>query len=377
MTADWEAEGLLEGLDQRGRAARRELLEELSEHFSLEELREAVHEGRLALLPVERALAGGSGGHTVAEVAESSGVDADVLLRQRRALGLPVVDPEQPEGSQDDMEAAQRMRVLLDAGLPEDGILEVTRVVGMTMSQLAAACRGLIRESLVRPEDTELDVAHRFTAAAEELKPVLGEILEHTLGLHLREQLRHDIIGSGSPDGDGSGSELTACFADLVGFTRLGERLPVEELGALSGRLNELASQASSGPVRLVKLIGDAAMLVSPETDALLESALDLVAAADEQGEDFPQLRAGASRGRAISRGGDWYGPPVNTASRITGVAYPGSVLVSQAVRDAAEGEYRWSFAGERKLKGIKGGVKLFRVRRPESGDGAGDGDGD
>ena len=101
---------------------------------------------------------------------------------------------------------------------------------------------------------------------------------------------------------------MAACFADFVGFTRLGEALDAEDLGALVGRLGELAADVAFAPVRLVKMIGDAAMLVSSDTDALLEAALTLVAAADAEGEGFPQLRAGLAHGPAVPRAGDWYG---------------------------------------------------------------------
>jgi adenylate cyclase len=43
-------------------------------------------------------------------------------------------------------------------------------------------------------------------------------------------------------------------------------------------------------------------------------------------------------------------------------------VLCAEEVRDAAENGYSWSFAGERRLKGIEGRVKLFRARRAPSG---------
>jgi adenylate cyclase len=77
-------------------------------------------------------------------------------------------------------------------------------------------------------------------------------------------------------------------------------------------------------------------------------------------------LRAGVARGPALARGGDWYGRPVNLASRITGIAYPGSVLVSEEVKESSSNGHRWSFAGERRLKGIDGRVKLWRVRGEE-----------
>jgi adenylate cyclase len=94
-----------------------------------------------------------------------------------------------------------------------------------------------------------------------------------------------------------------------------------------------------------------------------VQATIALIKAADEEGEDFPQLRAGIARGDAIGRAGDWYGRPVNVASRVTGVARPGSVLTTQGVREAAEESFRWSFAGKRKLKGISEQLPLYRAR--------------
>jgi adenylate cyclase len=110
-------------------------------------------------------------------------------------------------------------------------------------------------------------------------------------------------------------------------------------------------------------MIGDAAMLVAPDTESILDAALALVAAIDSEEESFPRLRAGVARGPALPRGGDWYGRPVNLASRVTGIARPGSVLVSAEAREAARGGYRWSGAGTRRLKGIEKPVRVYRCR--------------
>jgi adenylate cyclase len=67
----------------------------------------------------------------------------------------------------------------------------------------------------------------------------------------------------------------------------------------------------------------------------------------------------------ALPRAGDWFGQPVNLASRITAVARPGSLLVERKVHDSVEHAYSWSFVGERRLKGIRGPVALYRARRP------------
>jgi adenylate cyclase len=174
------------------------------------------------------------------------------------------------------------------------------------------------------------------------------------------------IAVDGSRTGPGAAQEASVCFADMVAFTHLGETLAPEELGAVTGRLAELAAEVVEPPVRLVKLIGDAAMMVGPEPEPVLEAGLRLVEAVGEEGDDFPLLRAGIASGPALSRGGDWYGRPVNIASRVTAIARPGSVLATEAVHDALSDGYAWSFAGTRKLKGIDGSVKLFRCRRAD-----------
>jgi adenylate cyclase len=327
-----------------------------------------VAEDRLVLLPVERILSGGGERLTVGEVGERAEVDRELLKREWRALGMALSDDAAAIYSKHDVEAAKRLQALLDAGVPEQGVFEVARLMGMTMSQLAAANRRLIADAFMREGDTEYDVAKRFAAAAEAFMPLIGETLSYVLRLHLREQIRHDAFGLAelSAGRAAAADDVTVCFADMVDFTQLGETLPPEALGAVTGRLGELAASVVAPPVRLVKMIGDAAMIVGPEPAPVVEAALNLVEAAREEGDEFPLLRAGVASGRALPRAGDWYGRPVNLASRITGIARPGSVLAAEEVRDALADSYDWSYAGERRLKGIDDRVKLFRCRRPE-----------
>jgi len=367
MTVDFEAEGLLEGTEGDARRARIELLDQLIEDgVPLEELRRAVAEDRLVLLPVERVLQGSGPRYTREEVAELAGVDVDLLQRQWRALGMP--DPEEGEKAfgASDVESAKRVRVLRDElGIPDDEMLQVSRVIGMNMSQLAAASRGLGQRVFSKPGDTEVEVARRFATIVAGMGPLLTPTLEYVLQLHLREQIRHDVFGDREISaGVESGREIAVAFADLVGFTKLGERLDPAEIGDLTDRLGELAGDVARGPVRLVKLIGDAAMLSSNHPRELLDAALELVASSEREGEGFPLLRAGVAFGRAVARAGDYYGRPVNLASRLTAVARPGSVLCDDALRAAAGADaYRWSFAGARRLKGISGEVKAYRAR--------------
>ena len=368
MTIDFEAEGLLDGVEGDAREARLDLLRGLADDgVPLEELRSAIAEERLALLPVERVLEGEGERLTGAELSERSGLELEFLVRQRQALGLPVAEPDSQTFSEEDLAAAVRLRELREAGLPEEGMLEIARVLGMTMSQLAAATRGMIVEAFIDAGASERDVALRLATAARELRPHVAKALEYTLDLHLREQIRSDVLSRTELASGATGTqEVTAGFADLVDFTRLGEQLQPEELGRVTERLGTVVAGVISSPVRLVKMVGDAAMFVSPDGEAAMSAAIDLVAAAEAEGDEFPELRAGVAHGVALPRGGDWYGRPINMAARITGIARPGSVLASEAARDAAGEGFDYSFAGERRLKGIKGEVKLFRARHAQ-----------
>jgi adenylate cyclase len=368
---DFEAEGLLDGVEGKARAARLDLLERLAvEGVPLEELREAVAAGRLTLLPVERGIAGDGPRYTREEVAELSGADLGLLQRASAALGIPYPDAGEKVLTEADLGAARRVKAFLDAGLPEDGIIQVARAIGMGTARVADANRELIRRTLMQPDDTERDLALRFAAAAEHMLPIFEPTLLYAQRAHLLEQIRRDVIGAADlASGEmGATTEVSVCFADLVGFTKLGEEIPPEELGLVAGRLEEMAGAVAEAPVRLVKTIGDAAMLVSPEAEAMTAAALRLVEASEQEGEEFPSLRAGIARGPALIQTGDYYGRSVNLASRITGIAKPGSVLVDRDAKNAAPDAFDYSFAGERRLKGFEARTKLYRVRRNGGG---------
>lgn len=363
---DFEAEGLLDGLDGTARDERLELLDRLwNEGVELEELRDAVAEGRLGFLPLERVLAG-EPRYTPVEVAQLSGVPIEDLERQWRAIGIARPDRDTVSLSRDDLDAAHRQRALFDAGLDSDAVAELGRTIAVSMSQFAAASRQALASTFFTPEDTEAQVATRIEEQMRSLTPLVAPTLDYVYRLHLREQMRHAVFFEA---GDGQratpGAETaTIAFADLVGYTELGEDVPPDELGRVTGRLDEVARDVAHGPVRLVKLIGDAAMFASPDTGALLDAVLDLL---DEMatGDDYPMIRAGVARGPVFSRAGDYYGAPVNLASRITGAARAGTVLTSTEVREQVEDRYAFSKPIRRHLKGISGAVELHRCRDP------------
>lgn len=369
---DFEAEGLLEGLEGEALESRLALLRDLSEAgVSLEELKQAATEGRLPLLPAEQVFEPDGERYSRREIAEQVGFELEFQERLARALGMPRIDPDEKAFTSADLEAAQRAKEFVDAGLPEEGLLEISRIIGMGMSQLATTNRDVIGEVFIEPGINERELALRYAAAAATMRPRLMETLNYAHDLHLREAIRQAVIteqerAEGRLEG---ADEATIAFADLVGFTRLGESLEVDAIGRLTDRLFELAIEAVDPPVRLVKMIGDAAMFASPEPTPLLETVTGLVDTAAR--EEMPSLRAGIAYGMALGRGGDWYGRPVNLAARITGWARPDSIVGSDEVKRAVgqQAGFDFSFAGKHQFKGIKGEVPVHRIRRAERTD--------
>jgi adenylate cyclase len=359
---DYESAGLLDGLEGDDRVARERLLDRLVEEgFTQTELTAAVNEDRLALLLVERVL---GGRYTANELAERTALPASQMLRIRRLLGLPEASPDDPVFGEDEIKAAESTRMFLDVGLGEEAIAEITRVLGEGMARLAATTAAAFVDAFLQPGDSEDEVAQRFAAVAEQLIPAIDPVLIAAYKQHLAEAVRRGILSQAERESGEAGraQEITVCFVDMVGFTRLGAQLDPEQLGSLASKLAELANDVTEPPVRLVKTIGDAAMFVSPEPGPLVSVALSLMDAVEAA--DLPSLRAGVAFGTALQRAGDFYGHAVNLASRVTGVARPGAVLCTEQVRDAAPDQFDWSFARKHKLKGMSDAVPLYRPRR-------------
>jgi adenylate cyclase len=357
---DYTAEGLLDGLQGTERAARVSLLDRLvADGASAQELRRALAEDRLVLLPVERRL---GGRYTAAEAERASGVPAAILLRVRRLLGLPDAGAQDRVFGEEDIAQAQSLKLFLQSGFSQETLAELTRVLGESMSRVATAATAGFAETFLRPGDSELELAERFDQLAERLTPALEQVLIGSFNAHLREAIHRGMIGrlereTGRP---APVQQIAICFVDLVGFTRLGGELEVRELGSVASRLAALALDAVVAPARLVKTIGDAAMFVAPQPEPLIGTALALIERAEAA--DLPALRAGVAFGPAAQRAGDFYGHSVNVASRVTGVARPGSVLCTEDVREMALSHYAFSYAGRFRLKGVGDSMPLHRA---------------
>ncbi|MGB3333084.1 MAG: adenylate/guanylate cyclase domain-containing protein [Mycobacterium sp.] len=363
---DPEIEDLLDGLDGTARAERAELIEWLlGQGITAEEIRGNVS----PMLLASRRLVGDDGTYVSArEISESSGVDLEQLQRLQRAVGLPWMDdPDAPVQMRADASIAMHARRFIDAGIDQEQALQTARLLADGLAHTAEFMRFTVLSAIGEPGVTELQIAQRSRDLVAGLAPMLGPFVQDMLMVQLRHQLDIDVVTAGERLAGAplpGARQIAVAFADLVGFTRLGELVPPEELVQLAERLTVLGREIAVPPVRFIKTIGDAVMFVCPEPAPLVDAVLRLVEAAQAD-DTLPRLRAGVASGEAVSRVGDWFGSPVNTASRITGVARPGTVLVAEPVRVAlAESDvFQWSFAGGRHLKGIKSEVNLFRVR--------------
>jgi adenylate cyclase len=368
-TRDPEIDKLLDGLEGSARAERAELIEWLLQQgITPEEIRASP----VPMLAASRRLMGDDGDYvSTREISDAFGVDLELLQRVQRAIGLVRVDdPDAAVHLRADGAAAAHVKEFVDVGIQPDQVVQVVRVLAEGLSHAAELMRYTALSVILRPGASELEIAQASHALVSRIAPLLGPMIEDMLFMQLRHMMETEAVNASERAAGAplpGARHICVAFADLVGFTRLGEEVPPEELGRLANRLADVARDVAAPPVRFVKTIGDAVMFVCTEPAPLLDAVLKLVDITDSD-HDFPRLRAGIASGPAVSRAGDWFGSPVNTASRVTAVARPGAVLAAESVRDELgdHAGFSWSYAGERHLKGIKGEVKLFRARRGE-----------
>ena len=326
------------------------------------QIREAAQHERLPTLAVELAL-GEPPRHSISHVARESGLEAPFVRELMQAAGRPIPAPRERVYSDEDVRFARTMAQFVAAGLPPEGLLEVARVTSLAMANAAGAVRRLAGDALLEPGDSEHAAALRYAAAADELIPLMTQQLDYHFRMHLRDGIRRQLVTEAELEaGRLHGTrEVAVAFADLVDYTKLGERLAPEDVGRIAGRLAQLSAESVRRPAELVKTIGDAAMLVSPDPDALVGSCAQLMRKVEAEGAAFPELRIGIAFGPATTRGGDWFGATVNVASRIADVAKPGQVFASEDLQ-AQTPERFWKRKRKRSLRGVEGRVRLYAL---------------
>lgn len=363
--------GLLSDVEGPARGRRAALLAALrADGVSVAELRRAVDEHRLGPLALQRALLPEADRFTLTDVARDTGADPDEVARWFRALERPVTDDHRARVyTVTDLDIARRLHDYRALGLTDDDILPTARAVGRGIATVADAVSSVLAARLLATTaDPDPEDALAYATEIRRLARRDGLHLSHLLALGLSERISSHLVALEEPGPDpATGTRPVAvAFADIVGFTDLGEHVGALELVDLADRLATTTTEAISPPVRLTKTIGDAVMLVSPAPDALVSAMIEIVSRWHEDPER-PPLRAGIAWGPAIPRAGDWFGSPVNLASRITATARPRTILASADLHEVCTEalEARWTPAPTRRFKGIPGRHRLFRVQTP------------
>jgi adenylate cyclase len=354
---EFAAAGLLDGLEGVARDARLTLLRRLRDDgCTLDELQAATDARRLPLLPVERLLAH-QRRYSMREGIELGGMSEDFAIANHRAIGLPVPDLDDAVYDDDQLENLKVLRAMVDAGIREEDVHLLGRILGQSSRRMAEATVEVVTRSFSREADTESDVAVRLADFAAAMLPVLGRMTGAVLRLHLLDVVQSETV-LGLENEVAGARDVTVAFADLAGFTALSDETSIEELGRVAGRFEDLVTALAEPPVRLVKVLGDGAMLVAPEPEPLVRSMLDLVDAAAGEGW-LPPVHAGIAYGPALHSGGDWLGRTVNVAARLCAAAPPGAVL---ATPQAAADGIAWHEAGDFDLRGISRPVRALRA---------------
>lgn len=303
---------------------------------------------------------------TFAAFVTDAGTPAERLPAVFETMGQPPPDPDAPIHV-DEEEMLGRFLDLW-GGAPDDDTMlraarmlaEGARIASLGWVELVGEQFGEpARERMVRGEIEEFpdEVRRKYTAASN----LVPELFRWLSARYLERRSVEGIVEGFErflalkdlrpmPEPQ---APPAVVFVDLSGFTELTEE-----------RAHAVATEHGG---RLVKLLGDGAMLRLPDAERGVSAALGIVAAMDEAGT--PRAYAGVHAGPVIERDLDLFGGTVNLASRIADAASPGEVLASEAVVQTLDDDrFRFEPVGQTELKGIAEPTALYRVRHGRAG---------
>ncbi len=332
-----------------------------------EDIEQAAAVGGLELLAIDRLLEDAPRTLSQRDIAADSGIEVDEVSRVWRALGFPHVEPDEPVYTRADADMTAMVGSLLDRGLTDaDLTQQMARVIGQSLSRVAAAQVAAMVDRQADQPSADVAVTP-YAERAELLFRVMPAVLEYVWRRHLEVEARRRLAQLEGADSEAESATLCVGFADLVGFTALSQQIPEGELAQVVGRFEAVAADVvSSHGGRLVKTIGDEVMFSAGDVVSGAEIALSLSEEFRAE-EVVSDVRTGLAHGRVLQYEGDLYGPTVNLAHRIVGIAYPGAVVVPAPVEAALADDERFSLHSIRAhtLRDI-GRVPLWLLRRRE-----------
>jgi adenylate cyclase len=334
---------------------------------SVEEIREATESGRLAFGFVDELMPTQERAHTLEEAAADTGLEPALIERVFLSMGFNATSLEHL--SDDDLELLRHVAVVLTAGFPLVALLQLVRVYGQALAQMADAEVRLfhlyVHEPLMREGVPGIQMGEEMQELARELLPLASPIMDRVHQRFLAHFVEQDVIGHMEADLEGAPLDLgrlrvAIAFADLAGYTRLTEEAGEEEAVDAVERFIEDVEVTLPDDARVIKTIGDEVMIVGSDAAALVDWAVGFQRlVADRR----PLPRIGMHYGPTLYRDGDYYGREVNQAARVAARAAGGEVLATRPVVELAGPHLEFERIGEVRLKGFDDATELFVAR--------------
>jgi adenylate cyclase len=334
--------------------------------YSLQALREASRSGRLAFGYMEDMFPTPGVTYTAAEAAEQTGLEIGLIERLWSAIGIPRQELEAI--TEDDLQLLRYVAAVLNAGFPLVAFLQVARVYGQALAQIADAEVRLfhlyVHEPLIRDGVPGLEMAEEMEGLARDLLPLASPIMDHLHQRFLQHFVEQDVVGHIEVDADDEGHDLgrmrvAIAFADLAGYTRLTEEAGEATALDTVERFVEGVEVTLPDDARIIKTIGDAVMIVGSDPVGLTEWAVGFQALQSER----PLPRIGIHQGSVLYRDGDYYGRAVNLAARVGARAAGREVLVTRDIVASGSSQLEFERIGEVRLKGFESSTELYLAR--------------
>lgn len=368
----WVEEGIVEGTSGGSRwpptavAQARVVARLRARGHRLEHIREANRQGQLAYGFVEDLFPAKAQGRSLTHAAREVGLEPALIERIWSGIGLPA--HELGNLNDEDVEALRYVASVLDSGLPLVAVLQLCRVYGQALAQIADAETRLfhiyVHEPLMRDGVAGLQIAEEMEGLARDVLPTTSPLMDYLHQRFLAHAIEQDVVGHMELDLDGDADlgrvRVAIAFADLAGYTRFTEEEGEEQALSSVERFVEGVVNTLPDDARVVKTIGDAVMVVGQDVRATVDWAVGFLGLFDER----PEPRIGLHYGPALYRDGDYFGREINLASRVVARARGGEVLVTDSVVEAVKGTVDLSFEGigTVKLKGFDTPRQLCRA---------------
>ncbi|WP_328409029.1 adenylate/guanylate cyclase domain-containing protein [Nocardia sp. NBC_00403] len=298
------------------------------------------------------------------EVAAQAGASTQLTGRLWAALGFPAVADDAVDYTDADVAAVRNFRalnVLSSADARQQAA--TVRTLGQGVARLAEWQVDLVLAEInarVAEAEPGADQADTVRAATE----AAISTLEHLNGYAWRRHLAAALARSLDPGTTAGESvrELAVGFADMVGYTRLTRHLHPDELAMLLEAFESTTTAAiTENGGWVIKNVGDEVMFAAEDPADAARIALAIQESTMMVG-GTPELRVAVAYGPVLQRFGDLYGSVVNIASRLTGVARPGTVLVDDEAATALADNPQFDI---RNLRSVR--VRGFNRLRPHT----------